>query len=197
MYKYFVSIKLSYTRTNLNSGEPDPKYEEIDDYMRSYINGRSRFSQLISTILDTYFEYSDTYRKKDIVYDSEGAIYFILKTYDKLVKRDFLDFLEEYPLEETLFEDYGNGILTFPVRSTVSNKYPEILGLLDFRYETATIERMVWNEFEVSYAILSGNPNITLDIMEANPDKEWDGGYMMDNPNLVWNNETSSFSKKE
>jgi hypothetical protein len=142
VYKYFVSLKLSFVRTNLESSEKDPDYQEIDEYMKSYINGRTRFSQLINTILDEYFEYSDNYSKKDVVYDSEGGIYFILKTYHKLVKKEFLYFLEDYPLEETLFEDYGNGILTFPVRSTISQKYPEVLGVLDFRSHYATIQRM-------------------------------------------------------
>jgi hypothetical protein len=34
--------------------------------------------------------------------------------------------------------------------------------------------------------VLSFNPNITWEIVQANSDKEWDYEYMSTNPNITW-----------
>jgi hypothetical protein len=36
------------------------------------------------------------------------------------------------------------------------------------------------------YSWLSGNPNITWDIIQLNPDKPWDYDRLSKNPNITW-----------
>jgi len=33
---------------------------------------------------------------------------------------------------------------------------------------------------------LSQNPNITWEIVQANPDKDWNYGFLSENPNITW-----------
>ena len=39
---------------------------------------------------------------------------------------------------------------------------------------------------EWNYRALSANPNITWDIVLANPDKAWDYNCLSQNPNITW-----------